>query len=125
MRMSERNKRVIYYAARSGEQYELDEFGNLSPDLKVTYYAPIKLKANVSGERGSALLQDYGIAEAGQRTIAIGDPHIAIELDSIFWIDCVPDENGEDGAIKHDYCVTNISRSIDSTVVSIKRVNVS
>ena len=128
MKALERNKQSFWYANQNPNippTPKYDEYGNESGDMGLTYELPTEIHANVSASRGTADLDAFGIGTTYSRTITIDNLTLPIDENTILWIDCVPDANGEAGAVKHDYVVVAVAKSLNSITLAIKEVKVS
>lgn len=123
MRLAERNKQKVHYALLRKTKRVTDADGYETGEEKITYYAPVELRATLSAPGGDAPLQTFGILTQYQRTM-ICDNRCPIEKDSILWVDNIPDYKGEDGAVKHDYVVKRVYRERNFTVYLIQSVSV-
>ena len=59
MRNLNRNRRTIYYALRTGETPNVDEYGNETSESTPTYSAITLLRCNVSAAVGSEVVQAF------------------------------------------------------------------
>lgn len=123
-----RNKRTFWYANLSANipptpQY--DDYGNETGDMGLTYDLPTEVSANISAARGTADLDAFGINTTYSKTIVTSNLTLPIDKSTILWVDKVPDSNGEAGAVKHDYVVVAVARSINSLTIAVKEVSVS
>lgn len=128
MKALERNKQSFWYAnlnANVPPAPKYDEYGNESGDMGLTYDLPTEVHANVSASRGTADLDAFGIGTNYSKTIAIDNLTLPIDEHTILWIECVPDANGEAGAVKHDYAVVAVAKSLNSMMIAVKEVSVS
>lgn len=119
------NKREFWYANISSTAQITDEYGNETGETRITYAAPVQCTANISAARGTADLDAFGINANYSKTIATDDLNIPIDKSTILWIGKTPDENGEAGAIKHNYVVVAVAKSLNSVTIAVKEVNVS
>lgn len=124
MRCVNRNKRKLYYALYEGKEELQDEYGNVTGSFHLTYSSPVEVYMNWSPSRGTADLEQFGIAVEYNHTIVTDDMDCPIDEHSILWIGVTPDEDGEDGAVKHNYVVTRVARSLNSIIYAVKEVNV-
>ena len=85
MRTNQRNKRTIYYALYQGVTEITDEMGYYTGEVEITYSEPIKAKMNVSGGRGAADIEMFGIDNPYTRTAVTDDLTTAFDTDTIFW----------------------------------------
>ena len=123
-----RNERTFWYANLSqntplSPQY--DDYGNETGEMGLTYDLPAEVSANISAARGTADLDAFGINANYSKTIVTADLTLPIDKSTILWIDNEPDVNGEAGAVKHDYVVVGVAKSINSLTIAIKEVSVS
>lgn len=125
MRCVERNKETLYYALYSSKTENVDGQGNLTGTYTVNYGSPVKISANVSAARGTADVEMFGFTENYNKTIVVDDPNFPIKEDSILWVGITPDTNGEAGAVKHNYVVAQVARSINSVTYAVRKVGVS
>ena len=128
MKALNRNKRTFWYANQSQNvpptpQY--DDYGLETGDMGLTYDLPTEVSANISAARGTADLDAFGINSNYSKTIVVDNLTLPIDKSTILWVDKVPDANGEAGAVKHDYAVVGVARSINSLTIAIKEVSVS
>ena len=120
-----RNKQTFYYALFKEKTDATDSAGYKTGEKLKTYYAPVAVQANISAARGTADLDAFGINQDYSRTIVTDDLTIPIDKSAIIWIDAVPDANGEAGAVKHNYCVVQVAKSLNSVTIAVKEVSVS
>ena len=85
MRNLNRNKRLIYYALRTGEHADVDEYGNETGESTPTYGERQALMCNVSAATGAEAVQVFGSFTGYTRTMVVADPNCPIEEDSIVW----------------------------------------
>lgn len=128
MKALKRNKQTFWYANLSSDtpptpQY--DDYGNETGEIGLTYDLPVEFHANVSAARGTADLDAFGINANYSKTIVTDDLSLPIDKSTILWIDKEPDANGEAGAIKHDYVVVAVAKSLNNLTIAIKEVIVS
>lgn len=114
-----RNKRTFWYANLSSDtppSPQYDDYGNETGEMWLTYNLPTEFHANISAARGTA---NY------TKTIVTDNLTLPVDKSTILWVDCEPDANGEAGAVKHDYVVVAVARSLNSLTIAIKEVSVS
>ena len=85
MRCLNRNKQSIYYALYVRSEEQIDEYGNKTGSYNVIYGNPVELKANVSAARGTSDVEQFGINEIYNRTVAVDNVHCPIDEKSIIW----------------------------------------
>ena len=123
-----RNKRTFWYAnisATSQLEPLIDGNGYETGEMGLTYDLPTEFQANISAARGTADLDAFGIGANYTKTIITDNLTLPVDKSTILWVDCEPDANGEAGAVKHDYVVVAVARSINSLTIAIKEVSVS
>lgn len=125
MKTLERNKRTFWYANISTQTPAVDEYGNKTGEVNITYGLPVSFEANVSAARGSSELDAFGINANYSKTIVTDNLTIPINKSTILWIDSEPDANGEAGNVKHDYVVVAVAESPNSVTIYVKEVSVS
>lgn len=120
MRMQEKNKRSIFYAEYVGKGEAIkDEYGNETGEYKTVYSEPNPFKVNVSVGQGEYFTMVFGNVEIYDKVIVIDNLNCPITKTSILWIDSLDTTN------PHDYKVTGVFPSLNSTLIAVKRVNVS
>ena len=125
LRTLKRNKQVFWYANIVDKAPIEDIYGNQTGEMYITYSEPSPVEANISAARGTTDLDAFGINANYSKTIVTDDLTLPIDKSTILWIDSEPDENGEAGAIKHDYVVVAVAKSINSLTIAVKEVDVS
>lgn len=116
MRDSERNKTEIYYALRNVSQDE-DEWGN-THDV-TTYGKPTKLKISVSGDKGEASAEAFGVDIKYERQMSTHDMSCPIDEYTHLWLD------GRSTEDTHNYEVAAVSKTLNCIRYAIRKVNVS
>lgn len=154
MKCMERNKVRFFYSLYQSKEMVKDEDGNLTGEYKILRSAPIECWANVSAAKGETETRQFGESEAYDKVIAIDNVSAPL-LDeySVLWIDSVPtyedteilavdvkdavlttDEDGntvlltkdtQELITPYDYIVKKVATSLNSTLIAIKKVNVS
>ena len=109
MRTLQRNKRTIWYALYNGVTEVVDE---------VSYGEPIEAKMNVSGGRGQAEIELFGVDNPFTRTAVTDDLTIPFTTDTIFWFEADPKTD------PHNYRCTGISRTINQVVIALAEVEI-
>ena len=120
MRCLERNKQPVYYALYQGSEQVLDEYGNVTGEIKVSYSEPQKVMMNVSASRGDASLDMFGIAVNYSKTLISCDLNSPIAEDSILWIGITPEND-----TPHNFIVSAIAKSLNSITYAVREVDVS
>ena len=124
MQSLSQNKQKFYYALYVSDTDAYDASGLKNGEKTITYTDPTAFYANISAARGTADIEQFGINDDYERTIATNDLTLGIGEDSILWIGIEPyDANGN--AVPHNYKVVRVARSINSVTYAIKKVSVS
>ncbi len=119
MRVLGRNKRLLYYALRTGETANVDEYGNLTGEVTPTYSAPVKFYGNVSAAAGEDMVQAFGSFTAYTRTLCVSDNACPIDENSIVWFGADP------VAEPHNYVVVRKADSKNGILYALQEVTVS
>ena len=122
MRGLERNKQKFYYALYTGKAEIVDADGNRTGQFVEGYTDPVAISANISAARGMADMEQFGIEANYSRVICLYDMSCPIDTDSILWIDITPDEDGEAGAVKHNYAVVTVATSLNHKMIAVREV---
>lgn len=123
MRASNRNKQKFYYALQSSTTAYVDEYGNETGDLNITYGAPVEMWANISPASGEAGMSAFGIRTDYEKVIVTCDMNCPITESSILWI-------GKEATVNsvvqpHNYAVSIVAKSLNSIVYGVKEVSAS
>ena len=125
IRTLNRNKISLWYALYVGKEPILDEWGNRSGEYRLLYSLPLQIYANVSAARGSSDVDMFGIDTPYSKTIVTDDVSLLLDTSSILWVAVTPDNDGEDGAVKHNYEVATVGKSLNSITYAVREVKVS
>ncbi len=117
MRTLNRNKRRIYYALRSGEVANLDEYGNETGETTPIYGRAVELKCNVSAATGVDAVQAFGSFTNYTRTMCVSDPNCPIDENAIVWFGSTPSES-------HNYIVVRKADSKNGVLYALREVTV-
>ena len=117
MRSLNRNKRQIYYALRTGEVANIDEYGNETGELTPVYASAVELKCNVSAATGSDAVQAFGNFTNYSRTMCVSDCSCPIDENTIVWF-------GVDLTEPHNYIVTRKADSKNGILYALQEVTV-
>ena len=118
MRTLQRNKRTIYYALYNGVQEVVDSDGNYTGEQEVSYGEVQTARMNVSGGRGQAEIELFGVDNPFTRTAVTDDLTTPFNTDTIFWFEADPLVN------PHNYRCTGISRTINQVVIALAELDV-
>ena len=117
MRSLNRNKRNIYYALRTGDMVNVDEYGNETGERTPTYGEKIALRANVSAATGQEAVEAFGSFTGYSRTMFVADVGCPIEEDSIIWFGVETDK-------PHNYIVVRKADSKNGILYALQEVTV-
>lgn len=117
MRTLNRNKRTIYYALRTGEVENIDEYGNETGETTPVYDPPVELKCNISAATGADAVQAFGSFTNYSRTMCVSDPACPIDEDSIVWF-------GVPHTDPHNYLVVRKADSKNGILYALREVTV-
>ena len=118
MRTLQRNKRTIYYALYNGVKEVVDSDGNYTGEQEVSYGEVQTARMNVSGGRGQAEIELFGVDNPFTRTAVTDDLTTPFNTDTIFWFEADPLVN------PHNYRCTGISRTINQVVIALAELDV-
>ena len=116
MRNLNRNKRLIYYALRTGDKANVDEYGNETSESTPTYGERKALMCNISAATGTEAVQAFGSFTGYNRTMVVADSNCPIEEDSIVWFG-----NTE----RYNYIVVRKADSKNGILYALQEVSVS
>ena len=119
MRELERNKRTVYYARFDKNEPILDDDGNDTGEERPSYFAPVKLRINVSPAVGESATRPFGEIVDYDRTLVTCDTSLDVDEQTVFWID------ETDTTKPFDYVVKKVAKSLNSLLVAVKKVEVS
>lgn len=120
MRTIQRNKRTIWYALYQGDTELTDSDGNLTGEHPNAYATPVKTRMNVSGGRGQAEIEMFGIDNPFTHTAVTDDLTTPFDTDTVFWFGIEP-MNGQ-LQVKHNFRCTGVSRTINQVVIALAEV---
>jgi len=118
LRTLQRNKRTIWYALYNGVTEVVDEDGNYTGEQEVSYSEPIQVRMNVSGGRGQAEIELFGVDNPFTRTAVTDDLTTPFTTDTIFWFEADPETD------PHNYRCTGVSRTINQVVIALAEVDI-
>ncbi len=117
MRSLNRNKRLLYYALRTGESTNVDEYGNETGETTPVYSAPVELRCNVSSATGEEAVQAFGSFTGYNRTICVADTTCPIDEESVVWFDAAPTD-------PYNYIVVRKADSKNGILYALQEVTV-
>lgn len=134
MKCLKRNKTQIFYSSYIGKEEMTDDYGNKTGEYSFVYSNPQSLYAYVSPSVGEMEVRRFGEVLLYDRTIVIDNYSKGLITEqSRLWVDITPQLdtsgslslNSNDEVITpHDYIVKRVANSLNSALISIKRVNV-
>ena len=122
MRVLQRNKRTIWYALYNGVVEVLDEDGNYTGEQAVSYATPVKARMNVSGGRGQAAIEEFGIDNPFTHSAVTDDLTTPFNTDTVFWFGKEP-YDGDGNLTAHNFWCTGIARTINGVTLALKEVS--
>lgn len=117
MRSLNRNKRQIYYALRTGESLNVDEYGNETGESTPAYSEAAALRANVSAASGQEAVQAFGSFTGYSRTMFVADNACPIDEESVIWFGVEPSE-------PHNYIVVRKADGVNGILYALQEVTV-
>jgi len=118
MRSLNRNKRLLYYARRTGEIKNFDEYGNETGELTPVYGAATPLYCNVSASSGEDVVQAFGNFTGYSRTVYVANNDCPMDEESIVWF-------GTALSKPHNYIVVRKADSKNGILYALQEVTVS
>ena len=117
MRTVQRNKREISYALYSGVTDVVDSEGNLTGEQEITYATPVTTRMNVSGGRGRAEIELFGVENPFTHTVVTDDLTTPFDTDTAWWV------NADPATDPHNFRCTGVSRTINQVVIALAEVD--
>ena len=117
MRSLNRNKRKIYYALRTGELTNVDDYGNETGERTPTYGEKKALECNISAATGQDAVQAFGNFTGYSRTMFVADNRCQIDEESIIWFGIEP-------TAPHNYIVVRKADSKNGILYALQEVTV-
>lgn len=118
MRGLNRNKRTIYYANPVGEVAEIDEYGNETGEITLTYSSKASLDCNISAASGEEAVQAFGNFVDYTRTICVADPNCPLKENTAVWFDVSPSK-------PYNYIVVRKADTKNGVMYALREVSVS
>ena len=118
MRTAQRNKREIWYALYNGVTDVVDDDGNYTGEQTVSYGTPTLARMNMSGGRGQAEIELFGVDNPFTRTAVTDDLTTPFNTDTIFWFEADPLTD------PHNYRCTGVARTINQVVIALAELDV-
>lgn len=135
MKALARNKQTFYYALPTGSLTNVyDTDGFYTGEQEPGFNNPVQAEMNISPATGRTVLEWFGVNEAYDKVIVTDDVNCPITETSRLWIDTMPVIAGEpqkqtdppagSTSTPHDYIVSRIARSLNSTLIGVRKVSV-
>lgn len=118
MRTNQRNKRKVWYALYQGVTETVDADGNYTGEYEITYTDPVEAKMNVSGGRGQADIDVFGIDNPFTRTAITDDLTTPFDTDTIFWFGADPQTE------PHNYRCTGVADTVNTRTIALAEIDV-
>lgn len=123
MRTAQRNKREIWYALYNGVTDVVDDDGNYTGEQTVSYGTPTLARMNMSGGRGQAEIELFGVDNPFTHTAVTDDLATEFTTDTIWWFGVTPGNTAD--AVPHNFRCTGISRTINQVVIALQEISIS
>lgn len=117
MRNLNRNKRLVYYALRTDEVRNVDDYGNETGETTPVYDLPVELYCNISAATGAEAVQAFGSFTGYTRTMCVADTECPIDENSIVWFGDAPPN-------PHNYIVVRKADSKNGLLFALQEVTV-
>ena len=123
MRTTQRDKRTIWYALYLGVTEVVDDDGNYTGEYEVSYTTPVRARMNVSGGRGQAAIEAFGIDNPFTISAVTDDLITPFNTDTIFWFGITPGATYDE--VAHNFKCTGIARTINGLTLALKELDIS
>lgn len=123
MRTTQRDKRTIWYALYKGVTDVVDSDGNYTGEKSVAYESPVKARMNVSGGRGQAAVEEFGIDNPFTRSAVTDDLTTPFDTDTIFWFGIEPTDS-LGNPVAHNYRCTGVAKTINCCTIALAELDV-
>ena len=138
MRTVQRNKQTVYYALYAGVTDVVDAEGNYTGEQTVRYGNITEARMNVSGGRGQAEIELFGVDNPFTHTLVTDDLKTPFDTDTIWWVgaesplfspedyDGVLTEDDQLFGTKlgpHNMRCTGVARTINQVVIALADVD--
>lgn len=118
MRTTQRDKRTIWYALYVGITDETDVDGNLTGEHPEAYGEITQTRMNISGGRGKAEVEMFGVDNPFTRTAVTGDMTTPFDTNTVWWFDADPLTE------PHNYRCTGIAETINGRVIALEELDI-
>lgn len=107
----------MWYALYVSDSELTDSDGNYTGEHGDNYSAPVKARMNISGGRGQAEIELFGIENPFTRTAVTDDLTTPFDTDTVFWFEADPATD------EHNYRCTGVARTINQVVIALAEVS--
>lgn len=118
MRNLKANVQTVFFKNYMGETEIVDEYGNKTGSYNPAYSELKSVQLCVSPNKGASEVQMFGSLENYDRTMTTSDTTVAIDENSILWVDANPNNS------PHDYIVRRKAPWKNSVSFAIQKVRV-
>ena len=118
MRTNQRNKHTVWYALYGEHEDYINGYGELTGEKVLSYSDPVETRVNVSGTRGRAAVEMFGIDNPFTQTIVTDDLKTPFDTATVWWVDSTPDDG------EHNYRCTGVCKTNNQVVIALTEVNV-
>lgn len=120
MRTLQRNRQTIWYALYQGTVDAVDADGYSTGETDVSYSDPVETEMNVSGGRGIAQAQFFGMDNPFTHVAVTQDLTTPFDTTTVFWFGKTPSEDGDD----YNMVCTGVATTINGRVIALREVDV-
>lgn len=117
MRTTQRDKRTVSYALYRGVTDVVDSEGNLTGEKTVTYENPVTTRMNISGGKGKAGVELFGIDTPFTKVAVTDDLSTPFDMDTVWWFEADPAHD------PYNYRCTGICRTINQVAIALAEVD--
>ena len=115
MLMLQRNKSEFWYATYAGKTPIKNADGLPTGEMEITYNPPVKCAGNISPASGIIVSKLFGADESYDLLVMLAGTGWHIGPGSVVWV-------GTDPPSPHNYAVSRVAESLNSTSIALKRV---
>ena len=120
MRTLQRNRQKIWYALYQSIGDAVDDDGYATGEPDVSYSEPVETEMNVSGGRGTAQAQFFGMDNPFTHTAVTQDLTTPFDTTTVFWFGKTPGKNADD----YNFVCTGVATTINGRVIALREVDV-
>lgn len=119
MKILRRNRRPFWYALYEGHEPIDTEDGLYTGEQRLKYSEPKMIYGNIAEPDGNGSIERFGTVEAYERKILIEGTDTPITVTTGLWVDDLDTTNPP------DYLVIRVAKSLNHTVLTVKKVDLS